>query len=534
MAKEFFTYEYHKANIVEKPRRNNFRDLTDIKVGKLTVLNYSGIIKKINYWWCRCECDDNKYFRVASQSLIKGITRSCGCNYKTNSNGAVMSMEEASTLTTGFTFKDFRGWNKQCVCTCNTCGKTYSFNKAYSARQTLCCNRNTQLGNILQKLDYTQIDNTTINCNKCNSNYPIPDNRGLLRGCPCDTGIDNPVGVYILEDALLGFCKIGKAKVPSDRCKEVITSASRNTQFNFIVKHVYWVSGEASAYYLESVLHREFKDTRTVFDFDGGTEVFEIVSEDILHHVDNNLQGLLSNLQTGNVPEKEVRIPKTYTYTGFEYNNCWYPSKTYFSQYHKIPLGCVEEALTFTSLKWYKIWKPLKAVYKNMVEADNLHGKDWGDGIFGNIHGLARKYGHEDGTIWHRVNKLNLSMKDALDAPTGKIDHYWNINNKWYNKSAVCEMVGLQKATITHRVSRGIPLIYAIIPERFAKCQYKDKIFNLNGDMYWWGDLCQIFNITKPVGWIINKYGDVSTYLTHNELLTPTDYFEEVDLTANM
>lgn len=62
-----------------KKHSSNFKDLTGLKFGKLTVLSY---VKenKISYWKCLCECGNTK--NVYRNSLISGKTKTCGCSRK--------------------------------------------------------------------------------------------------------------------------------------------------------------------------------------------------------------------------------------------------------------------------------------------------------------------------------------------------------------------------------------------------------------------------------------------------------------------
>lgn len=53
-------------------------DLTGRRFGRLTVLSRAGKDRHQNvYWHCRCDC--GKELDVASGSLLRGVTRSCGC-----------------------------------------------------------------------------------------------------------------------------------------------------------------------------------------------------------------------------------------------------------------------------------------------------------------------------------------------------------------------------------------------------------------------------------------------------------------------
>lgn len=109
-------------------------------------------------------------------------------------------------------------------------------------------------------------------------------------------------------------------------------------------------------------------------------------------------------------------------------------------------------------------------------------------------------------------------------------ERYWAINNKHYLKSDVCKVVGLKQQVVVKRMRKGIPLKYAIIPDRFSRCQYKDKIFNLNGDLFWWNDLKVLFGEDRPMGSILHTYTTVENWLIQDDLLSDNDYFEEIDL----
>ncbi len=55
---------------------HNFKDITDIKYGKLTPKSIA-FRKKQVHWNCICDCGKEKIVR--SNALISGIIRSCGC-----------------------------------------------------------------------------------------------------------------------------------------------------------------------------------------------------------------------------------------------------------------------------------------------------------------------------------------------------------------------------------------------------------------------------------------------------------------------
>lgn len=120
-----------------------------------------------------------------------------------------------------------------------------------------------------------------------------------------------------------------------------------------------------------------------------------------------------------------------------------------------------------------------------------------------------------------------MSMKEAL-LPPDNIDMYWLLNNKYYRKTHICDMVGLPKIVVTNRVKVGIPLIYALIPDRWKKTSVKDSIYILDGDAYWWADLSYIFGNTKARSWILNRYITVENWLLQEDLLRENDNFQEI------
>ncbi|QZI87270.1 hypothetical protein MYOV085v1_p0252 [Vibrio phage 355E48.1] len=145
------------------------------------------------------------------------------------------------------------------------------------------------------------------------------------------------------------------------------------------------------------------------------------------------------------------------------------------------------------------------------------------------VRGIARKYGHCDGAIWHRVNVLNYSMKYALSLPKDDTDRYRSINSKWYNKSKLCTSLGLKKHTVTQRMQKGIPLIYALIPDRWKLTSVKDKIYILNGETYWFADLKCVFGFEESPSNILNKgFTGVQHYLEFWGFIIEDDKFEEI------
>jgi len=70
---------YDKDNIVfqPKPTIHNFRDITDMEIGRLIVLGYAGVKHNRSSWWCECECGTIKIIR--GSHLVHQKIKSCGC-----------------------------------------------------------------------------------------------------------------------------------------------------------------------------------------------------------------------------------------------------------------------------------------------------------------------------------------------------------------------------------------------------------------------------------------------------------------------
>jgi hypothetical protein len=65
-----------------KRKKNGFKDLTGLKVGRWTVIN-STVKQSKNgeyYWLCKCDCGNEK--EVIGKSLRAGTSKSCGCLHK--------------------------------------------------------------------------------------------------------------------------------------------------------------------------------------------------------------------------------------------------------------------------------------------------------------------------------------------------------------------------------------------------------------------------------------------------------------------
>lgn len=82
----------------EAVHNSSFKNLTGLKFGRLTVLEFSHKNKRNASYW-KCECDCGKTVITRSNGLISGHTKSCGC----------LQRETVSSTIGGWNFKDLSG-----------------------------------------------------------------------------------------------------------------------------------------------------------------------------------------------------------------------------------------------------------------------------------------------------------------------------------------------------------------------------------------------------------------------------------------
>lgn len=67
-----------RKEVASQKAKNNYKDLTNQKYGKLTPKEYLGTKNRTGLWRCECDCG-NKNFITTSHHLLSGNTKSCGC-----------------------------------------------------------------------------------------------------------------------------------------------------------------------------------------------------------------------------------------------------------------------------------------------------------------------------------------------------------------------------------------------------------------------------------------------------------------------
>lgn len=122
----------------EKIHKALFKDLTNKKFGRLTVISFNRIEKKRTFWNCICICGREKI--VNGNSLLLGRTKSCGCLRKEMicKNNIYHSRENSPRWLGGTSFEPYcQKWTKELRCRiraffnyeCVICGKTQKENK---------------------------------------------------------------------------------------------------------------------------------------------------------------------------------------------------------------------------------------------------------------------------------------------------------------------------------------------------------------------------------------------------------------------
>ena len=124
------------------------------KFGKLTVISFSGTIKKRKVWKCKCDCG-NIIDNVNGTNLKRGNTISCGCKFLLSKkyNFQDLTGKQFGKLTVIRRLNKFTKWRGaiwECLC---ECGKVVEFpsNCLTSKNNTTCGDKNIHILNGLTK-----------------------------------------------------------------------------------------------------------------------------------------------------------------------------------------------------------------------------------------------------------------------------------------------------------------------------------------------------------------------------------------------
>lgn len=532
MAKNFYKEDFVKENTYDKPSRYSFEDIDGNTYGKITVVGWAGVntyngwSKPRNVWWCKCSCGNTDYFLVDKSSLKKGLTKSCGCNYKNNGGVTAMSKEDAEKeLDERYKLLEYKGRRKPCKIECSVCNDVVESDSFYSViQQKLVCScksvqKDQYLKNFLSSLEYTLVRRVDIRksiveiqCNNCKikTQKTIPN---IKAKCPCVISTKGvPSSVYLLVDKNnKGVYKIGKANDPYLRCETINNSARRNGyNHNFYVHSVKWFSSEETAYHVESLYHSVFK-TKTLYDwkgtsdsthleFDGACEVFildkqdfEDFNEKYKDHVD-----FLRTEGIGFVINKPYNenINRIINKDGTV--NIWFPNSKSMFQYLGVKdthssSGMVKKNLRDRNADNFKLW--YKEYTKNLVfEVDGVYYNSVRDFYEQHLHFTTISYSMFEDRVSRRKS---WDIWDALVTPRIR-----NTGNKFYDTDRT-------ETTATDLYNKYKPLLaYQTFKNRLLKgeCPYElskvipnnsvTKIFLVNNRYY---SSQQLLDITKPI-----------------------------------
>lgn len=458
MAKDFYTEEFMKNNSYGIPERNSFKDITGNNYGKIKVVSWAGINKygnwksKRNSWWCKCDCGDTDYFLVDRSSLEKGLTKSCGCNYKNNGGNIAETLEDLKgSYDSRYTVTDYKGRRHPCKVECKSCGDEVVLPSFYSLQQRglVCsCDKNSVIGdNLRNKYNYELLETkpkgvSRIKCLSCGIEvekniYSVKDK------CPCHYGksfSENqiPAAVYLLVDKNNeGIYKIGKSITPFSRNISIQKSNEQEGyDHDFYLHDMKWFNSEKVAYHVESLYHQFFKDKsfygfkgikgRSKKEFDGAAEVFKLSREDFLDFNDK-YKSHINFLQEKDIkfvvdhPFKETNI----IISKDSSVGLFFPDKYKMFQsigikkchYKKTMENNVIEDSTFNELKeWYESFKIEIGNYFEYKGVLYKNNRDYYD--------KNKTEGSVDFDLFlDRVNNKGLDYEEAISTPIKRINN---------------------------------------------------------------------------------------------------------------
>jgi hypothetical protein len=93
------------------------RDLTGTKFNKLTVIEFSHKKLGVYYWKCLCDCGNPEYVIVAYNSIINASTKSCGCTHGHGFDDLTgLKFNRLTVRSLAYMKKGASYWNCQCDC----------------------------------------------------------------------------------------------------------------------------------------------------------------------------------------------------------------------------------------------------------------------------------------------------------------------------------------------------------------------------------------------------------------------------------
>ena len=313
------------------------RNLIGKTFGKLTVRSYVTRVngKTPTHCWCECECGA-KYKSIARGSLTRGATTSCGCNYKGNGTTVAKDIHwyQDKVKDRYKLIGNYLGYNSSVTVACTTCGdeleglaKSIAFLPCPSCKSGINVFTEAVSNKGFYVVDY---DTKLCSCQHCRIERVINNTEEC--DCPCRRDVEDPVAVYILTSPTKEYIKIGKSVDPVLRLKQINISGGED----FIIGHVYWVSGEKCAYLLESHLHNKFggKNIQERQGFSGDTELFSVDISVVKAYV-RSISKKLKSLRKGVIPPDwkdgiSYQVPPSLSEYSFDFDGYHYPTVASF------------------------------------------------------------------------------------------------------------------------------------------------------------------------------------------------------------
>lgn len=531
MAKNFYTEDFVKDNTHPIPDRLNFKNITGEVFGLVQVISWAGI--KIygnwksprNVWWCKCACGEKGYFLVDRPSLEKGLTTSCGCNYKNNGYKNLLDKNSAQNqLDSRYELLKFEGKVKPCVVKCSICEDTIEVQSFYSLQQQrlVCsCKESEKDADVKERLEHfgfkfiKRIDSSRVemSCMSCDVNTSRILN-SIKECCPCKyvgEGIKTPSAVYLLADRNnKGIYKIGKGNEPVSRAS-IIQKSSQFAGYDhdFYIYGKKWFASEQVAYHVESLYHQFFKDKslygfksgrdRQVKEFDGACEVFRLTRQDF---IDFNVKFKkhIDFLQTEDIPyvvDKPFVEGRNILFKKDDSVSMWFPSNLQLLKYlgvdkHKLNNSTVKEQVHKLYEKDFKIW------YKKYVEEGLLNI----DGIFyDNLVDFYSQHLHFSCVSLSLFKDRVLNKKiDPLDAISKPIErNYTNIYKDVDGTEVTCKFLYRKYSPVVAFQTFKKKLLEGMCPKEASKLVPENastKVFLIGGKYY---SNIQLYALLKPL-----------------------------------
>lgn len=109
--------------VIKKILSTRIKDLTGKHFDKWYVIGYAGNSNDHkSLWWCVCDCDNTKFYKIVGTELSKGRTKSCGCNITISNKQRSFVEQYANSY--GLTQKDYDRLHRIYYNMCKRCNNS--------------------------------------------------------------------------------------------------------------------------------------------------------------------------------------------------------------------------------------------------------------------------------------------------------------------------------------------------------------------------------------------------------------------------